>query len=350
MSYAPLGSGSGSAPPSRSGFSPAAILSSFLSFLYRAFKYVLRIVTGTCEIERRMSASVRHSPSLTSTFADCLRRSRQLGHVARIVLGGSNEPFDVAGIADEVLRVKNISAFNSRTAPNVRLCMRDLNGVCRAIAIIRSIRDIRYDQRNADHEARLERLWNGARPGMRREGGRITLEWQEIGFQGDDPATDFRGMGVLGLANLEYLSTMRKPVASKVLARQATHGLFFAITGINVTAYVLQLLESRRLDPFFYSSSIEQGATRLKQVGADVNVDTAAWEELCRGLLMGARDDEAYAGAALYTFSEIYTRIFLRLAHFWENSGAENIMAFTSVFNALQAKIEGELRAGTFRN
>jgi hypothetical protein len=31
---------------------------------------------------------------------------------------------------------------------------------------------------------------------------RITKQWQDIGFQGDDPGTDFRGMGMLGLHNL----------------------------------------------------------------------------------------------------------------------------------------------------
>lgn len=31
---------------------------------------------------------------------------------------------------------------------------------------------------------------------------RITRQWGEIGFQGDDPKTDFRGMGILGLNNL----------------------------------------------------------------------------------------------------------------------------------------------------
>ena len=30
--------------------------------------------------------------------------------------------------------------------------------------------------------------------GIRRD-GRITPQWQELGFQGHDPATDFRGMG-----------------------------------------------------------------------------------------------------------------------------------------------------------
>jgi len=31
---------------------------------------------------------------------------------------------------------------------------------------------------------------------------RITNQWGEIGFQGKDPMTDFRGMGMLGLDNL----------------------------------------------------------------------------------------------------------------------------------------------------
>ncbi len=34
---------------------------------------------------------------------------------------------------------------------------------------------------------------------------RITKQWQDIGFQGNDPATDFRGMGLLGLTCLQYL-------------------------------------------------------------------------------------------------------------------------------------------------
>lgn len=31
---------------------------------------------------------------------------------------------------------------------------------------------------------------------------RITKQWGDIGFQGEDPKTDFRGMGLLGLINL----------------------------------------------------------------------------------------------------------------------------------------------------
>ena len=36
-------------------------------------------------------------------------------------------------------------------------------------------------------------LWNCFYPNQKLE-GRITEQWKEIGFQGTDPATDFRGI------------------------------------------------------------------------------------------------------------------------------------------------------------
>ena len=35
---------------------------------------------------------------------------------------------------------------------------------------------------------------------------RVSPQWKELGFQGIDPATDFRGMGVFGLMCLQYPS------------------------------------------------------------------------------------------------------------------------------------------------
>lgn len=44
-------------------------------------------------------------------------------------------------------------------------------------------------------------LWNLLMPHENLK-ARITKQWCDIGFQGDDPKTDFRGMGLLGLVNL----------------------------------------------------------------------------------------------------------------------------------------------------
>ena len=45
-------------------------------------------------------------------------------------------------------------------------------------------------------------LWKVLKPNIPLKGRRCQ-QWTEIGFQGDDPSTDFRGMGLLGLENLQ---------------------------------------------------------------------------------------------------------------------------------------------------
>lgn len=50
-------------------------------------------------------------------------------------------------------------------------------------------------------------IWTKLRP-ERNIKNRKSEEWIELGFQVEDPATDFRGAGYLGLMNLhEWVST-----------------------------------------------------------------------------------------------------------------------------------------------
>lgn len=51
-----------------------------------------------------------------------------------------------------------------------------------------------HSNTNPTIQAMLEALWAALKPGVSRQGGRVTSEWGEIGFQGKDPATDFRYM------------------------------------------------------------------------------------------------------------------------------------------------------------
>jgi len=53
------------------------------------------------------------------------------------------------------------------------------------------------------------RLWSNLK-GDRQLKSRLTEEWIEIGFQGKDPATDFRGAGVLGLEQLLVITGDQK--------------------------------------------------------------------------------------------------------------------------------------------
>ena len=66
-----------------------------------------------------------------------------------------------------------------------------------------------YSKENADHEAMLMGLWTTLRPQEKLE-NRLSKQWIDIGFQGMDPATDFRGAGLLGLSQLSSLVTDAK--------------------------------------------------------------------------------------------------------------------------------------------
>jgi hypothetical protein len=69
---------------------------------------------------------------------------------------------------------------------------------------LESIRTTGYDSSNKDHEEKLLELWDLLMPARKLE-SRVSNSWKDIGFQGDDPKTDFRGMGILGLENLQYV-------------------------------------------------------------------------------------------------------------------------------------------------
>jgi hypothetical protein len=74
---------------------------------------------------------------------------------------------------------------------------------------------------------------------------RVTSQWGEIGFQGTDPATDFRGMGCLGLDCLLYFAENHTDLAAGLLRPYAPETSYpLAIAGINVAHHLLSLLSS----------------------------------------------------------------------------------------------------------
>jgi hypothetical protein len=76
----------------------------------------------------------------------------------------------------------------------------------------------------------------------------LSKEWIEIGFQGADPATDFRGAGILGLQQLLTVCTEEKyrEESLKMYADSLTPECwyFFAVTGINITNRLIISLKS----------------------------------------------------------------------------------------------------------
>jgi ELMO domain-containing protein len=78
-------------------------------------------------------------------------------------------------------------------------------------------------------------------------------DWSRIGFQGEDPTTDFRAMGILGLLNL--LAFSKHPSVQNVLNDSNSQFWYpFAVCGINISSKIFNLLKNHQLNVYFYDS------------------------------------------------------------------------------------------------
>ena len=70
----------------------------------------------------------------------------------------------------------------------------------------------------------------------------ITKKWIDIGFQSEDPTTDFKGVGSLGLISFHYFVTRRTKNALECFkhARNKDTEYRFAFFGINVVQYMME--------------------------------------------------------------------------------------------------------------
>uniref|UniRef100_A0A1I8J2R9 ELMO domain-containing protein n=1 Tax=Macrostomum lignano TaxID=282301 RepID=A0A1I8J2R9_9PLAT len=152
-----------------------------------------------------------------------------------------------------------------------------------------AVRRVAFSNDCAEHKAKLAKLWTALCPGQPLS-GRICKQWGDIGFQGDDPQTDFRGMGMLGLEQLLFLASRYPARRQRCLARASTPGFPFAVAGINIGHLVWRLLAARKFRKHFY------------------NLGSYELDDLHR----------------------LFCCLFLRFADFWQRQGA-SVMEFNSV-------------------
>lgn len=102
----------------------------------------------------------------------------------------------------------------------------------------------RYVPSRYSFEAAGSSLGGGVGPGSG-AGGEAAKAWRSplwtrLGFQGDDPTTDFRGAGVMGLSHLVALLSSGKwpPVTESAWEEVALAGFPLAVASINVTGFL----------------------------------------------------------------------------------------------------------------
>lgn len=190
--------------------------------------------------------------------------------------------------------------LNIETGPPTNVCVKQLLNICqidntpvafnRCFTLLNRIRFYhkvkqawcsrakdKYDKDNERHEQMLMKLWSTLRPGEEL-GDRMTRKWIDIGFQGMDPATDFRGSGLLGLTQLINLctrpTTTDKAVEMYRASQKEEQWFFFAVTGINISQKLLNSLNDSKdqvyrvdLDAIILNSQVPVPATEEQMAG-----------------------------------------------------------------------------------
>ncbi|XP_015880576.3 uncharacterized protein LOC107416581 isoform X2 [Ziziphus jujuba] len=103
-----------------------------------------------------------------------------------------------------------------------------------------------FDETRPDHQESLRALWYAAYPDIPLK-GLISEQWKEMGWQGPNPSTDFRGCGFISLENLLFFARTYPASFRRLLFKQegdrATWEYPFAVAGINVSFMLIRMLE-----------------------------------------------------------------------------------------------------------
>lgn len=239
----------------------------FISYYLRSFiKWFLRKTTGLCELQRICYGEVKGAPR-TLGVEYSLEHSKNVQ--IRHLLNHLNDVCECQRFHDEnakeltrgsvytVMAVKKIKPnIHFQFVSNFSWCIELIFGYRQLLAEVEQLRKVQYDADNFTHESKLYELWERLMPDEPLI-GRVTKQWQDIGFQGDDPKTDFRGMGMLGLENLLYFAKEYQTAASHALShsRHPVYGYTFAIVGINLTSMAWQLLKDGTAKTYVYNMS-----------------------------------------------------------------------------------------------
>lgn len=112
--------------------------------------------------------------------------------------------------------------------------------------------EIPYDSSIPEHQEALRDLWNISFPGEELH-GLISEQWKEMGWQGKDPSTDFRGGGFISLENLLFFARNFPKSFQDLLRKQegdrAMWEYPFAVAGVNITFMLIQMLDLEAVKP-----------------------------------------------------------------------------------------------------
>jgi len=226
-------------------------------------KWFLRHTTRLCELQRVCYGETTGAPR-TIAVEDSLRASRSpeikklmktFDSKAEVTTSLEETKAVLDSTCSQIMRIKEIKPeLHRQFVHSMTCCLRQVWGYKQLKLEVEGLRSESYDTGNLAHETLLLELWTlllPDRPLLKR----VTKQWQDIGFQGEDPKTDFRGMGMLGLHNLIYFAREFGSAAKHILSHShhPKFGYSFAIVGINLTHLAYRLLQDSALKSHLYN-------------------------------------------------------------------------------------------------
>jgi len=309
----------------KQSWSLSTIVSAIIATL---LKSCLHLFTGKTEIQRIVEqirdARYAQHPKLTLKLYKSLLKSKNqnLNQITQFLDGivepgtAHNHRLDIDKSVNIISRAKLNQNDQNRAKLEKELeqvlITASNYGVFRQAVI--ACQEERYNKECVAHEAMLMKLWDGV--AIEPLENRLSKQWQYLGFQGMDPATDFRGMGVLSLKSM--LSFIANDVAeSKSFVLKSRHpqtGYPFAMLAINVTAMLVEMTKS--------------GNVQLRMI-------------LYKSSTITNPDD------ALALFYKAFSRILYDIVDFWDIKNQLDLMNFAQIRVAYKKQLEAGQRYDT---
>lgn len=258
---------------------------------YKALKYVIHATTQTSELYRLCNSTIVNSQLETNTVESSTIMNAEtstveveektkdymvIEHVTKDIVYRIDRSIQYSTqLEEEKQQLKQLeceiddisrSIITKKQFPTVNIYASQvlswsLNRIFEANQVLNHIEQniaTKYDITNPEHEEKLVKLWQHLKPEEKLE-SRKSKQWVDLGFQGDDPSTDFRGMGIQGLEDLLYF-VEKYPDHSLSALQHASHPVHwypYAIVGINITKFAYQILESKKLQLYLFQFGTE---------------------------------------------------------------------------------------------
>lgn len=286
------------------------------TLLYSIYKTCYRLFTGKSQVERILQNLCTTSLSAQGVYGfelfKCLAGSKNetLQRVARFLDGENcdDNDLDHKACANIIIRTK-VKSDNLKLAKNLESKLLQISNFGHFRNVVMSKQKQRYSSDCEEHEQMLLKLWKNA--GTGELSSRKSKQWQLLGFQGDDPATDFRGMGILSLWCMVRYTDMN-PNESRSFISKSNHpktGYPYALVCLNACALLIELIQA--------------GNIYLRQTLYKID-----------------REDLRSGDACLELFGDLHTKIVYELVRAWDIKQPTDIMKFAEIRTRFKAKLE----------